>query len=685
MTSARDRSVAGLSTPLETRQPLASWYAPGVSDGLGDRLLMFDNTQAPSWELLRFRPEFVAVPGFESALRGRVGQLAQFRHHSFPTVRSVEDLGARNGLALVSTYVAGRRLWEVLERPRSAAAARRLIRQLTPALAALQQQGDALAHGVLTTDRIVLTTDGRFMIREHVLGSALQRLQLSATRLWVDLGIVARSTGDPVPRLDPRTDVIQLGLIALALMLGRRIDTGEYPGKVGDLLDHLARTSSRRSPFVFPPLRHWLEQALQLKDRPFGCAQEANDALGEWSDEPYGDEADFELPASHEQDGVALQRASAPEPPPSHLADARVNPLASAPAVDLERDGSSDLEGDGSSRRGKPDRADRSAPVASVQSSAGQPRVLPVDGGAREEGPVGRRRKSGTDRPHFNRLLEPVDQAEQLSEVFPDVPPGVLDRSRPLRWAAAGAVVVALGEAALITYLTVFRSPAPPPAATAILVESLLPGAGVLVDGRPAGITPLRLNVDSRTLSIRVQNPEASPRVGATNPLPPTNEVQRPPRTRPSTGAVDGPRSAAAPQRSGSVRLSSTIELLVFEGERLLGSSRDGPIEATVGRHAFDLVNSELGYRSRREVDIKAAQILTLEVTPANGSVSINASPWAEVWIDGNAVGETPLAKLSVPLGEHEFIFRHPQLGERRQRAKVRSEGVTLVSARLQP
>ena len=36
---------------------LASWYTPGRSDGFGDRLLMFDNTDAISLELLRFRPE----------------------------------------------------------------------------------------------------------------------------------------------------------------------------------------------------------------------------------------------------------------------------------------------------------------------------------------------------------------------------------------------------------------------------------------------------------------------------------------------------------------------------------------------------------------------------------------------------------------------------------------------------
>ena len=61
-------------TPEATNSPqqVASWYTPGLSDGLGDRLLMFDNSTASSLELLRFKKEFSDVPGFETELRRRV-------------------------------------------------------------------------------------------------------------------------------------------------------------------------------------------------------------------------------------------------------------------------------------------------------------------------------------------------------------------------------------------------------------------------------------------------------------------------------------------------------------------------------------------------------------------------------------------------------------------------------------
>jgi PEGA domain len=67
-------------------------------------------------------------------------------------------------------------------------------------------------------------------------------------------------------------------------------------------------------------------------------------------------------------------------------------------------------------------------------------------------------------------------------------------------------------------------------------------------------------------------------------------------------------------------------------------------------------------------------------VVAPNGMLNINATPWASVWIDGNPVGDTPLGNLSITPGEHEVVFRHPQFGERRERAIVRVDGVTRVA-----
>ena len=103
--------------------------------------------------------------------------------------------------------------------------------------------------------------------------------------------------------------------------------------------------------------------------------------------------------------------------------------------------------------------------------------------------------------------------------------------------------------------------------------------------------------------------------------------------------------------------MAAPIELHVLEGERVVGSTTDGPIIIAAGRHEFDFVNSAIGFRVRQTVDVKVGQITTFNVAVPNGTLNINALPWAMVSIDGTAVGETPLGNLSVLPGEHVIVF----------------------------
>ena len=129
----------------------------------------------------------------------------------------------------------------------------------------------------------------------------------------------------------------------------------------------------------------------------------------------------------------------------------------------------------------------------------------------------------------------------------------------------------------------------------------------------------------------------------------------------------------------------SPIPVQVVEGEKILGSSSNGPVFTTPGVHELDLINNVLGFRSRQSVRVTAGRVVALQVNPPNGTVSINAQPWAQVFIDGKAAGDTPIANLSVPPGEHEVVFRHPQLGERRQKTIVQAGAATRVSATFNP
>src|SRR5262245_45659460 len=180
-------SLPNASSQASDSQPRARSYTPGFADELGDRQLAFDHATATSLEVLRFKKEFGDSSEFESALRARVEAFKELQHPSLSTVRSVERVDA--DLILVSKHVTGRRVSELVTKARGPVFALELIRQVTPALATLQLASEDVAHGALSADRIVVTRDGRLVVVEHVLGSAIESLRLPRQRL-IDLGLV---------------------------------------------------------------------------------------------------------------------------------------------------------------------------------------------------------------------------------------------------------------------------------------------------------------------------------------------------------------------------------------------------------------------------------------------------------------------------------------------------------------
>ena len=121
-----------------------------------------------------------------------------------------------------------------------------------------------------------------------------------------------------------------------------------------------------------------------------------------------------------------------------------------------------------------------------------------------------------------------------------------------------------------------------------------------------------------------------------------------------------------APQ-SGWISVSSPVDVQLFENGRLLGSSLTDRIMVSSGTHQVEVVNETLGYRMTRSVQVTAGKVASLAVKLPMGSVAINAVPWAEVWMDGNRVGETPIGNLPATIGSHEIVFRNPELGEKLQ------------------
>ena len=624
MTPRHNAVVNGWSRP-DAPTPLASWYTEGVCDGVGDRLWMFDNSGTPSLELLRFHPLLATAAGFEDALRERVDALDAFDHPAFSRVRAIQRLDSGD-LALVSTFTIGKRVSEIFQSPNARAGvhpafAAWLIRELTAAVAELHRQGHGIAHAGLTTDRVILTPDSRLVIVEHVLGAALDRLQLPVSRLWQDLGLVAAET-EGRARLDQRTDVIQVAWIALSLLVGRRITPLAYPQHVEMLLDEFVAANRNRSPVLVSALRGWLERALHSSGDAFESAIHAQAGLGDLRGQ--GGSRTVSFPASR----TAVDQLAFEAPP-------QLPPM--------------------------PATASQPAPEFAARDEIREP--------------------SNSETPTMPMATDfAVDDLNQrvMEKRSPIGDVDVRRARAPMAgWIVAAVLaLVAAAEGAWIGRVELTHAAASPAPPVQVVVDSLQVGDPVTVDGREVGVTPLTLAVTSGMRSIRVQT---RPTVDQTALAQEAPVVAR----HADTAAAAALTLAASRERRGGLRLSSPIELQVLEGERVLGSSADGPVVITGGRHELDFVNSAFGYRSHQVVDIKAGQIVPLKVSPPDGRVSVNAVPWAQISINGKPVGETPLGNLPLPVGEHDITFRHPQLGEQTQRVIVKSGTLTRVSASL--
>jgi hypothetical protein len=193
-----------------------------------------------------------------------------------------------------------------------------------------------------------------------------------------------------------------------------------------------------------------------------------------------------------------------------------------------------------------------------------------------------------------------------------------------------------------------------------------LVGSQVVVDGQERGVTPLVLRdlpVGEHRVLVRARGTTYSRTVqveaGSTASL------------------FIGGTAAASP---GSVAVVAPTSMQIFEGGRLIGTSDMDRIMLPVGEHELELVSDPIGFRAFRSVRISPGQTTAISVDLPRAALSINAVPWAEVFIDGARIGETPLGNILQTLGPHEIVFRHPQLGERRMTTVVTTKETNRIS-----
>lgn len=291
------------------------------------------------------------------------------------------------------------------------------------------------------------------------------------------------------------------------------------------------------------------------------------------------------------------------------------------------------------------------------------------------------------EEPRRARAARPADAAADIYSA-PSTPVAVAaETPTQFPWKlAAAAVVVMIGaivggrmylpvrsEAAQDTTPSVTAAAAPAPAAAAaptagvtgstgrLEIETQPAGARVLIDGKAAGESPLAL--DGVSAGRHVVTFVSS-----------SGSVRR--TVRVEAGRVV---KLDVPIFSGWVGIYAPFVLQVSEAGQVIGTTEEPRLMLSPGSHTLTLTNRELGYSSQHSVDVEPGEERPIRIDP-QGKVNLNATPWAEVWIDGRKVGDTPIANLQMPLGIREVTFRHPQLGERRVTLTVRGNTAAAVS-----
>jgi hypothetical protein len=736
-------------------RPLAPSPTVVFRDGLGDRRRVTDPTGKESVDLWYVSSELSAAP-VEAGLRDRVNRLAGFHHPSVSHVHSVDRVNAGATLAIISESAPGFRLSDLLavaEKHHLAldiSTALCVIRQYLPAIAAIYEHDREIAHGALAPERLVISPRAQLTVVDHAMGASIAQLRYSHQRYWKDLR-VALPRSASLPIFDHRVDVLQAGVVALSLILGRGLHDDEYPTKVPELVGSAWANSAAGDLQPLPSsLRSWLSRTLQIELRT--AFTSVNEAAAEfehmlstigYSAEPVHlerflarcqEKAGSMAPASSPAPSMArpekpAEPVAAPRlvPPPPRAepvvrAEApRVEPaprLAAVPRVEPQ----------------PPVEAPRAEPAARVVDPAPPvPEFEAYPFGT--PAPVEKTAKSDTSRfdltprTDFSAGFPFTPEAEEM----PDMPSPKSRSAGPKRSTvvvAAVALIALTGGGMLAARRYAFAGAGGGNTGT-LTVTSNPTGAQVLVDRESKGTTPTTVTLSAGTHSVELRGvgeprtmtvavtagAQLSQYIELANTHSTMGRLQV--RTEPAGALVTidalprgnspitisnldpGEHAVVLTSDAGSVTQSVTIEagvtaslnvpiaprevspqsgwisvtspvdVQLFEGGRLLGSSQTDRIMVPSGTHQLELVNEALGYRMTRSVQVAPGKVAAVPVKLPMGSVAINAIPWAEVWLDGNRIGETPIGNQPASIGSHEIVFRNPELGEKTQTVTV--------------
>jgi hypothetical protein len=197
----------------------------------------------------------------------------------------------------------------------------------------------------------------------------------------------------------------------------------------------------------------------------------------------------------------------------------------------------------------------------------------------------------------------------------------------------------------------------------------------VLIDGTPRGLSPVAVDglpAGDHEISVKTATGTVRRSVSL-----------KPGETLSLVLSSPSPSSEPAAVAGGWLTVSSPVALRLREAGKVIGTSETERLMLPAGDHEIEFANEALGFTVRKTVRVAAGKMAATKIDVPNGVLSINAQPWAEVFVDGERVGETPIGNLPRRIGNHEVVLRHPEFGERRQTVVILVDKPTRIGVDL--
>jgi hypothetical protein len=180
----------------------------------------------------------------------------------------------------------------------------------------------------------------------------------------------------------------------------------------------------------------------------------------------------------------------------------------------------------------------------------------------------------------------------------------------------------------------------------------------VLVAVGGALVAGWKLRDSGAALPVVTPEPEAAaePALGSTAPTPeaPAEEPADPPEP----DVVLSPSQPARPRPAVLAIDSAEAADVLVDGKRV--GAAPVKLKVSPGSHTVQLASASFGRAPLTKLNARAGESTAYREPFVLGRLNVSVKPWADVYLDGAKIGQTPLAGRPAAAGSHQLRLVAP-------------------------